>query len=234
MTRPGPDPARVLVVVPARDEESLVGGCVAALQRAAGRVGVPVDVVVVADRCRDGTARAARAAGALVVVHEPRPGRAGGGVGAARAAGVSAGLRRVPVDGTWIASTDADTRVAPCWLEHQLDLARTGADLVLGLVDLPRTGLVDANAGWRRRYATGVDGTTHHHVHGANLGLRARTYLAAGGFAPLPAHEDVHLVHAVAALADVRVVTTVDCPVLTSDRRAGRTPDGVAHDLRTA
>lgn len=71
-------------------------------------------------------------------------------------------------------------------------------------------------------------------MHGANLGVRASTYLAVGGFAPLPAHEDVRLAEAVARLAGAHVLTTVACPVLTSDRRVGRTPAGLAHDLRTA
>lgn len=227
------DPARVLVVVPARDEEALVGRCVGALRRAARRVAVPVEVVVVADHCHDGTAEVARAAGAHVVVLGPQP-PAAGGVGAARAAGVAAGLARLGVAGTWIASTDADSLVPHCWLRHQLEHAGAGADLVLGVVELPTAAGVDPNAGWRRRYADGIDGTTHRHVHGANLGLRATTYLAAGGFPALSAHEDARLAESVAGLRGARVVSTVGCPVLTSDRRTGRAPAGVAHDLRTA
>jgi hypothetical protein len=33
----------------------------------------------------------------------------------------------------------------------------------------------------------------HHHVHGANLGMSASAYGAAGGFPPLRTHEDVAL-----------------------------------------
>ncbi|NAZ83433.1 glycosyltransferase [Kineococcus sp. R8] len=221
----------MVAVVPARDEELLVRGCVTALLRAARRCPVPVDVVVVADRCRDATADVARAAGARVVV--PPGGRGGGGVGAARAAGAAAALAGLDPDTTWIACTDADSRVRACWLRHQLEHARRGADLVLGLVRLPPDP-GGGTAGWRRRYATGVRGDTHRHVHGANLGVRASAYLAAGGFAAVPAHEDVALAGAVRALPGARVVSAVHCPVLTSDRRAGRTPAGVAHDLRSA
>jgi len=222
-------PERVVVVVPARDEEALVGPCVAALRVAAARVPVPVDVFVVADRCRDATAAVARAAGARVLVGGP----ASAGVGAARAAGVAAGLRGRDPATTWVACTDADSLVPACWLEHQLEHAAAGADLVLGVVEVP-AGPGDRNALWRSRYAAGIQGATHRHVHGANLGVRAATYLAAGGFGALPAHEDARLAESVARLRGARVVSTVACPVVTSDRRVGRTPAGVAHDLRTA
>ena len=50
----------VVVVVPARDEEALVGRCLSALQasRQAARAVLPdltVDLVLVLDRCTDGT-----------------------------------------------------------------------------------------------------------------------------------------------------------------------------------
>jgi len=220
---------RVVVVVPARDEEALVGACLAALRVAAGRAAVPVDVVVVADGCRDATADVARAAGARVLVTGPPS----AGVGAARAAGVAAGLLGRDPAATWIACTDADSVVPACWLERQLEHAAVGADLVLGVVDLP-PGTGDRNASWRRRYAAGIQGSTHRHVHGANLGVRGSAYLAAGGFDALSVHEDVRLAEAVARLRGACVVSTVACPVVTSDRRVGRAPEGVAHDLRTA
>jgi glycosyltransferase involved in cell wall biosynthesis len=229
VTRASLRPARVVVVVPARDEEALVGACVAALLVSAARVSVPVTVLVVADGCRDATADVARAAGARVLVTGP----ASAGVGATRAAGVAAGLRGRDPSSTWIACTDADTLVPACWLEHQLEHAAAGADLVLGVVDLP-PGTGDRNAGWRRRYAAGIQGATHRHVHGANLGVRGSAYLAAGGFEALSAHEDARLAESVARLRGTRVVSTVACPVVTSDRRTGRAPAGVAHDLRTA
>ena len=34
----------------------------------------------------------------------------------------------------------------------------------------------------------------HRHIHGANLGISAGAYVRAGGFEPLPCHEDVQLV----------------------------------------
>src|SRR4051812_37569669 len=57
-------PVRFLVLIPAHDEERVIGDCLAAI--AADRR--PGDrVVVVADRCEDATAQIARAAGADVL-----------------------------------------------------------------------------------------------------------------------------------------------------------------------
>ena len=59
---------RVVVVVPVRNEERLLGRCLATVQHAAARARaarppVQVDVVVALDRCTDGSARIAAAAG---------------------------------------------------------------------------------------------------------------------------------------------------------------------------
>ncbi|WP_369069500.1 glycosyltransferase [Kineococcus terrestris] len=240
MRPPAPPVARVLVVVPARDEERRLPRCLAALERAVALAGTPADVVVVADSCRDRTAAVAAAAGARVVQV------AAGSAGAARAAGVRAALAgptAPPAPGThpgtdpgtdpatdpaavWIACTDADSRVPPGWLRHQLLLAAAGADLVRGTVRLARPP-----ARWLAAYRAGVGEDGHPHVHGANLGVRADRYLAAGGFPDLPVGEDVALVEAVAA-AGGRVVATTGEPVLTSGRRSGRAPDGLSGDLR--
>ena len=69
-------------------------------------------------------------------------------------------------------------------------------------------------------------------MHGANLGVRASTYLAAGGFPPEPAHEDRLLVDRVNALPDAVAIATIGAPVHTSDRLEGRVRRGVSSDLR--
>ena len=57
VSAPLPPPVQqVAVVVPARNERQLLTGCLAALAAAAERVTVPVTVLVVLDRCTDGTA----------------------------------------------------------------------------------------------------------------------------------------------------------------------------------
>lgn len=220
---------RMVVVVPARDEEELLPACLESLHRSASQTRLAVEVVVVADSCRDATARVATDAGVRVVRSSA------GRVGAARALGVASGLRDHPPAGTWIASTDADSVVPDCWLVHQFEHATAGADLVLGVVELSQTPPgTEPEQGWLTRYAEGIDGSTHRHVHGANLGVHASAYLRCGGFPDLPAHEDAALAAAVSALPGACVVRSVSCPVRTSGRRLGRAPAGVAHDLRSA
>lgn len=62
----GPQRERLLFLVPAHDEELLIGYCIASLRRQ-GYPAELLDVLVVADNCTDGTARVARAAGAAVL-----------------------------------------------------------------------------------------------------------------------------------------------------------------------
>jgi glycosyltransferase involved in cell wall biosynthesis len=225
---------RIVVVVPARDEAATIARCVRSVRAAAERVALAVDprvdlrvdLVVVADACVDDTAGTASAAGARVVRS------LAGNVGAARAAGVRAALAgrsRRELATTWIACTDADSVVPPGWLEHHRRQADDGVDLLLGTVRLaaPPT----AHAEWRTRYAAGTWATGHRHVHGANLGVRASTYEAVGGFPHRRAHEDRDLVARVRSWTAARVLSSPGHPVVTSDRLVGRTPQGVAHDL---
>ena len=63
-----PAPRRALAIITALDEEAVITGVIEGLPDAVE--GVPLDVLVVDDGCRDGTAERARAAGARVVCHE--------------------------------------------------------------------------------------------------------------------------------------------------------------------
>ena len=219
------------VVVPAHDEEELLGECLAGLRVAAAHPalrGLEVRVVVVLDSCADTSGAVARAAGARCVEVDARC------VGTARAAGAEAVLRDLRTGlrahddefwrRTWVATTDADSVVARDWLAEQVRLAATGADAVVGVVDVD---LTDAAPGVADRYAAlyGRVADGHRHVHGASLGVRASAYRAVGGFAPLTVSEDVALVdalrvagHPVVASAAVRVRTS---PRLDARARGG-------------
>jgi glycosyltransferase involved in cell wall biosynthesis len=217
------------VVVPAHDEEALLPACLAALDRVAGGIGVPVSVLVVADTCTDGTAAAARACGAQVIAIGAR------NVGAARAAGMAELLRLtagVNPSAVWLATTDADTVVPPGWLERQLRYADQGWDVVLGTVAVADWDGHPAHvpAAFDALYDFG-DGP-HQHVHGANLGIRASAYLAAGGFRSLRTAED-HALLAAATEAGCSVLQASDIIVQTSARRRARAPLGFSHLLRT-
>ncbi|MFF4650813.1 glycosyltransferase [Streptomyces sp. NPDC001380] len=230
----------VAVVVPAHDEVRLLGPCLESVRRAAAHPrlrGVPVRVVVAADACRDGTAVLARAHGAAVVetaVHSAGRARA---LGTARALAVLLSRTGGPAERqTWLAHTDADTRVPACWLAHHLEAAAAGFHAVAGTVEvddwaghLPATALR-----FRRLYeahraapgaAGGVPGQGHPHVHGANLAVRADAYLRAGGFPSAAVGED-HALTAALEAAGYRIRRTEECPVRTSARRTPRARGG--------
>lgn len=220
---------RVVVVIPAHDEEQLLPACLDALGLAAVRSPVPVDVLVVLDACRDATAATALAGGAEILAVEGR------NVGAARAAGAAEALAGAVPARTWLACTDADTRVPPYWIERQLDHADRGADVVTGTVQVDDWAEwpSDTTTAYLAAYRRGVTGDRHPHVHGANLGLTGAAYLRAGGFPPIRTSEDRALVRA-AERAGLRVARATDVPVLTSARRSARASGGFSdhlHDL---
>jgi glycosyltransferase involved in cell wall biosynthesis len=217
------------VVVPAHNEETLLPACLAALSRVASVVGVPVSVLVVADTCTDRTAAVARACGARVIAIGAR------NVGAARAAGMAELLQLtagVDPSAVWLATTDADTVVPPGWLQRQLRYAGQGWDVVLGTVTVADWDGHPSHvpAAFDALYEFG-DGP-HQHVHGANLGIRASAYLAAGGFRSLRTAED-HALLAAATEAGCSVLQASDITVETSARRRARAPLGFSHLLRT-
>jgi glycosyltransferase involved in cell wall biosynthesis len=229
----------VAIVVPVRNEELLLPRCLSALTAAIDALSaVPepdrprVFVLLVLDRCTDLSARVA-ARWTNFSCHEIEA----GAVGVARRVGIRHALNlplhsRTEVAafaaGIWIATTDADSAVPPNWLVTQLALARNGAELVLGTVQPDDDLTVTELLRWKALHTIGEG---HSHVHGANLGVRADRYLAAGEFAPVDRDEDVLLVDALRDLG-VTEARTALIPVLTSGRRVGRAPAGFADYLR--
>jgi glycosyltransferase involved in cell wall biosynthesis len=217
------------IVVPAHDEETLLPACLAALQRAVDAAGVPVHLLVVADTCTDQTVAVARACGVRAMMIRAR------NVGAARSAGMGELLRLtagVDPAAVWLATTDADTVVPRDWLKRQLKYAGQGWDVVLGTVAVADWDGHPPHvpAAFHAQYDFG-DGA-HPHVHGANLGIRASAYRAAGGFRPLRTAED-HALLAAATEAGCSVLPASDITVETSARRRARAPLGFSHLLRT-
>jgi glycosyltransferase involved in cell wall biosynthesis len=241
----------IAVVVPARDEERLLGGCLAAVRRAARHPGVratPVHLVVVADSCRDRTTAIARRARAEVATIQAC------NVGAARARGtdraLDALLSRVGAPTAaelWLAHTDADSRVPYGWLARQLAYAHQGWDAVLGTVQVLDWSEHPPGAAERfqlhyaapvrpsveiapRRLPRGATRPDHPHVHGANLGVRADAYRSAGGFTAHAVGEDHALVAALERIGR-RVRRAADLPVTTSARRSVRARGGFGDTL---
>jgi glycosyltransferase involved in cell wall biosynthesis len=95
---PGPT---ISFIVPAHDEETLIGATLRAIRRAAEAVGGSYEVIVVDDASTDGTASMAAAEGARVVPVAARQ------IARARNAGAAA------ASGEWLIFVDADTLVTP-------------------------------------------------------------------------------------------------------------------------
>ncbi len=227
----GAAPVQVDAIVPAHDEEALIGPSIVALLAARDHArgldhGITVALTVVLDACTDRTAGIVQgfSSEVTIVTVDAR------NVGAARRAGIDAALATVPPRSPgrrWIANTDGDSRVPLDWFVAHAAACRAGVDLLLGTV---RPDADDFTPEDRRRWLDAhPPGHLPGNVHGANLGIRAGSYRALGGFAALAEHEDVDLVaRARAAVPELRVEATLDAAVTTSGRRIGRTPGGYA------
>jgi hypothetical protein len=231
----------MVVVVPARDEEELIGACVAGIRRAAAHpalIGIHVHLAVVLDDCGDRTGERATAAlgpadhswsGAVVTTSFRNVGRARA-LGAAEAGVVFA---TVDPEAIWLATTDADSVVPADWLAHHLELRAEGFDGCAGTVVVDSWGEHPATTeeAFDAQYRPGGElGFGHPHVHGTNLGVSMAAYLDAGGFGPLATGED-HALWRALGRAGRRLVATPLAPVTTSGRRHGRSPAGFAGTL---
>ena len=216
------------------------------------------EVIVLANNCRDSSAGIARRFGAanpglaLHVLEVELPSVAAH-VGSARRLLMDEACRRLLEAGRprgVIASTDGDTRVDPGWLAATWDEVDRGADAVGGDIRTDRAGRSALGPWARRAYLADVTyrrllaelesridpdpadpWPRHHHHTGASLGVTAEAYRRAGGLPPLRSSEDLALVralrrsgHAIRHSPAVRVVT--------SARRLGRAPGGMADTLR--
>jgi len=221
------------VVVPARNEESSIGQCIANVAKscdASNRCGATW-IVVVADRCDDRTAQFARQhLGARGEVLECALGSAG----AARRLGAAAVLRHyrgLAASGIWLANTDADTFVPPDWIDTHLAYADANAEAVAGIVQLAPDGLrEDVHELFSRTYQLAANGT-HEHVHGANFGVRADAYLDAGGWSDIPVSED-HCLWNRLMRRGWRLLSPAASVVHTSARLQGRAIGGFADTLQ--
>jgi glycosyltransferase involved in cell wall biosynthesis len=230
--------ADVWVVVPAHDEEAWIGATIESLARQDCEGSLTV--LVVDNASTDATADAARAAGErhpdldLRILREDEK-----GTGAAS----DTGFRHAIEHGARIVlRTDADCVADPDWVrrmvaavdERGLDLvagnlrqrtddgmgSRLGPVLVPVVLALIRfVGRVRPNNNDDPRYRTKFVVTP-----GANLAIRARTYLDSGGFPRTrieDAHEDKALVNAVRLVSD-RIGFEQRAMVRFSNRRVAR------------
>ncbi len=247
--RPPPrEGLRAVVVIPAHEEERLIGRCLHALAAQTGVAAHEYELIVVLDGCRDRTAEIVRtfAAGcAIPVLQIALPTRRG--VGRARRAGMDlacARLHEAGAPGGLIATTDADSIVARDWLVRQLELVEHGAQAIGGSIELLRDELGalapqapaerERRAGARLREARSASApgaaVEHHQFSGASLALTASTYRRCGGLPVRAALEDEALEAELRALG-VPIHRSSLVQVATSARTDARAPRGLARDL---
>ncbi|MGH9299366.1 MAG: glycosyltransferase, partial [Acidimicrobiales bacterium] len=185
----------VAVVIPAHDEEEMIGPCLEALDRACRHEalrGLEVRPILVLDRCSDSTGERSEAAARttarrLTILETCRA-----NVGVARRRGFETALELsegLDPRRAWFATTDADTLVRPDWLAGQLAWRQRRVDAVAGTVEVG--SWAEQPGTLPRRYERHVKrhglGLGHPHVHGANLSFSRASYEAAGGMPALPA-----------------------------------------------
>ncbi|WP_263357263.1 glycosyltransferase [Acidicapsa ligni] len=225
-------PWHIGVLVPARNEETLLPRCISSLLAARERLphNVTCDIVVAIDSSTDRSREIAEALlgrnGTVVVVNA----RA---VGTARAVAAKVALERYAgsLKHCWLANTDADCEVPTHWLADHLGIARQGVDAVAGIVDVDSFAEHDALVPERFRlsYQIHADGT-HPHVHGANIGVRADAYLLSGGWPAIESAEDHGLWRRLRDSGH-KPLSASKLRVTTSGRKIGRAPHGFADAL---
>lgn len=228
----------IAICIPARDEAGRLPQLFAAIDRLQVPAGSRITLCLLLDGCSDASlslATAYRSTARHRVVTDTAE-RAAPNAGRARDAAMRLGMAAVGQGDAILLSSDADSVPAPDWIRTMAG-ALAHADVVAG--DVVRGGNHPDQDRIERHYARlfalrrQVDPVpweatvVHHHASGANMGLRAATYVAAGGFLPLASGEDARFVDD-AARAGLRVRRDAASIVHTSDRRAGRVHGGLA------
>ena len=233
-----------IVVIPARDEEEHIAGC---LESLAAQTVAPgsFETIVVLDGCTDDTAPAASSAAEtlgleLTLIEGPAA-----GAGAARRAGMDAAASRLLElgrDHGLIVCTDADSRPATDWLARQLDHLADGAVAIAGLIELDDEEELAPGVKRRRRRDAETrlarvreldPHAAHHHFAGASLAVTAAVYRKVGGLEPLGSLEDAAF-EARLREHGIPVRRPGDVRVRTSARLNGRTGRGLAIDIAVA
>ena len=241
----------VVVAIPARNEADHLGACLAAIAAQPGAAARIAGVAIFANNCTDETAAVAAGAAlpfpVTVNTADLPPDRAH--IGHARRAAHDAALAFMAANDLGdaiIASTDADSRVAPDWLAMLTAAFADGVDAVCGAIEidgpvspaLARARADEAaHADATARTAAWLDPRPHNpapnHIWcwGANLAVRAAVLTAVGG-SPLVDLAEDRALHSALLLHDAQVRHARSVRVLTSARSRGRVPGGFA-DLLT-
>lgn len=258
--RPSNGP-QLRVVIPARNEAESIESALDALRGQVDLDGDPLepgwfDVTVLANNCEDDTADVARAYGEsypafpLRVREEDFPTERAN-PGAARRTLIDEACERFEAESRAgiVASTDADTIVAPDWIAATLAEFEKGPEVVGGRIVLSSEGLASLPPELRRIH---LDDTNYrimlaelgarvdpnpsdpapcHHQHfGASLAVRSDVYRRAGGIPEVVTLEDMAFFDALERI-DAKVRHSPHVRVTTSGRRQARLPIGLSSQL---
>jgi glycosyltransferase involved in cell wall biosynthesis len=236
----------VAIAIPARDEAATIGRSVERLSKlySDARCEKPV-IVVVANNCKDATARIAASWGAVALNVRLPPERAHAGW--ARRLALEAAAKYLSSRYDVLLSTDADTLVAKDWLSRTIDHLDAGWDAVAGLARLNPCELRRLPRRHRsrlamiRRYDKALDylksrqdgsepWPRHFYEGGASIAVTYGAFRRIGEIPTPPAGEDKALFDAIRR-AGGRVRHPLDVKVLTSPRLKGRARGGASDTL---
>ena len=255
---PPPNPElKLVVIVPAKNEEYALPATLAALYEQTDSEGHPInkrwyEVIVLANNCTDATAKVATAfveahpdaCFHVVDCHLPPP---QAHIGYVRRILMDEAHRRFMLlgrPGGIIASTDGDSTVNATWIYHTLKAIRQGADVVGGRI------LAQPQAIGRRYYLQDVmyrylqaqlesiidpqpadPWPRHFQNFGPSLAVTAEMYERAGRLPVFRALEDVRFYEALQR-CDARIRHCPRVEVLTSARTQGRVDFGFSVQLQ--
>jgi hypothetical protein len=241
----------VVVAVPARDERERIADCLRALALQQGRHNHAI--LLLLNNTTDGTGDIVRAlqpslpCPVVIVEHEFPIGRAN--AGEARRMAMHLAARMTRPRGV-LMTTDADSRVAPDWIEANLAALRDGADVVCGraVIDPLEAALIPDHLHAEEErvcaYAElldeihalldpdAADPWPRHSEHsGASIAVRKAFYTRTGGVPPLTVGEDRAFLELLRGV-DARIRHAPEVSVIVSGRTQGRAAGGMADTIR--
>jgi glycosyltransferase involved in cell wall biosynthesis len=237
---------RVAIAIPARDEAIMIGSCVEHLTKlySDSRCERPI-IVVVANNCKDATARIAASRGAVALNVKLPPDQAHAGW--ARRVALEAAAKHLSARHDVLLSTDADTLVAPDWLSRTIDHLDAGWDALAGLARLNPRELRRLPRRHRsrlamiRRYDKALDylkarqdgsepWPRHFYEGGASMAVTYGAFRRVGEIPTPRAGEDKAFFDAIRR-GGGRVRHPLDVKVMTSARLKARAPGGASDTL---
>ena len=243
--------SKIVVAIPAKNEEERIGACIEALREQA--TDRDYEILVLVNNSADATAHIARSA-------KPRPGVAlfiretllpgeKASAGGARRAAMAWAAQRAGRHGVLL-TTDADGVVPPSWIEANVEQIMLGADAVAGRAVLSREDEESIPVALRLadqqecRYAAILDALDavldpdpadpmprHDERSGASIAVTTNAFCRAGGIPKMAMGEDRAFFDALRRV-DARIRHAINISVVVSARTEGRATGGMADTIK--